>query len=430
MTAALILAFAFSAPAPKATSTADWPQWRGPNRDGKSAETGLVIPKDGPKLLYKLDDVGIGYGAPAVVGNRLYLIGNKTDAPEMLLCLDLDSGKEIWKAETSAKQFSNGWGGGPRSTPTVADGHVFTISPNGDLNCFTTEGKKVWGKSLVRDFGGKVPQWGYSESPLVDDGRVHVTPGVENAIVALDAKTGKTIWALKDVKAGDNNAYPAYSSLMPMTIGGKKIYVTQMMATGQKATMPEGSIGVFADTGKLAFQTGEIPRSTAPIPTPAISGDYIFVTAGYGAGCECYQLTLDGDRVKPKKIFANKKSMQNHHGGVIIVGDHVYGHSNSGWTCLAYKTPEADVVWQNDKFKKGSITYADGHFFCYQESDGTVAVIKADPKGWNEVARFTIPETSKKRPNSGKVWPHPVIAQGKLILRDFEKLFVYDLKAN
>ncbi len=425
MTAIFLVAIALAAPTPKDAATgSDWPQWRGPNRDGKSAATGIVFPKSGPKLLWETAKVGAGYGSPAVVGNHVYIIGgsgNKAGAEESLRCLNLADGKELWKLDlsTTPGRFSDGWGGGPRSTPTVADNHIYVLGATGDLVCATLDGKKVWSKNLVKDFGGKIPNWGYAESPLVDDGHVVVTPGSDTGMVALDAKTGKTAWECKEFSDA-----AGYSSIVPMMLGGKKLYIQQTMSH---------AIGVFAKDGKLAFSTGDIKRRTAVIPTPVISGEYVFFTAGYGAGCECYKLSLDGDKVNADQVFSNK-AITNHHGGVIGQGDFVFGHSDSGsgWTMLNLKTKDADVAWKSTKLGKGSVTYADGLFFCYEERSGDLAVVKATPdtKEWTEVGRMSLPSKSTTRPNSGKVWPHPVIAQGRLFLRDYDKLFVFDLKSN
>ncbi|CAN5270091.1 PQQ-like beta-propeller repeat protein [soil metagenome] len=419
--AALILA---AAPAPKdsANSTADWPQWRGPNRDGKSLEKDIVFPKSGPKLLWQSDKIGMGYGQPAVVGNKLFIIGgadNKPGSAESLICMTHEKGEQVWKQPigTSAGTFNAGWGGGPRSTPTVTDGMVYALGATGDLVCCTADsGKIVWQKNVVKDFGGKIPTWGYSESPLVDDGHVVVTPGNGTGMVALDAKTGKTAWKCEEFKDS-----AGYSSIIPMMHGKTKLYIQQTMSS---------ALGVNAKTGKLIFKTGEIKRRTAVIPTPVFFEDYIFFTAGYGAGCECYKLSGEGDDIKAEKVYTDYKTIANHHGGVIAIDDKVYGHSDSGgWTCFAFTKANSDPVWQKSSFGKGSITYADGHFFCYQEKDGDLAVIKASTEGWNEVGHVKIPKTSTTRPNQGKVWAHPVIAQGKLFLRDFDLLFVYDLKS-
>lgn len=410
-----------AAPVPKdGASGHDWPQWRGIERDGKSAEQGLKFTSTLPKLLWQKDTVGTGYGQPAVVGNRVYLIGaagNATDSQETLRCLNLGTGEEIWSLElgTTPGKFNVAWGGGPRSTPTVTEEFIYALGATGDLVCATLDGKRVWSKNLVEDFQGKIPMWGYSESPLVNDGRVIVTPGNGTGMAALDAKTGETVWACTEFKD------PAgYSSVMPMMLGDTKLLIQQTM---------ESAVGLHAGDGKLAFRNTELGRRTAVIPTPIISGEYVFFTAGYGAGCECYKLSKNGSEIKAERMYGGDRVLANHHGGVIGIGDHVFGHSDSGgWTFLDYKKNKPSALWTSTRLGKGSVAFAEGHFICYQESNGQVAIIKSSTEGWEEVCRFKIPRTSSQRPNMGKVWPHPVIANGKLLLRDFELLFVYDLK--
>ncbi len=417
-----LLALLAAAPA---SSAADWPQWRGPNRDGKSPETGLLhaLPEGGPKLAWKresLDEIGTGYGSPAVVGGRLYLIGGSTakvGAEESVHCLDAATGEPVWtaKLKTSPGKFLDGWGGGPRSTPTVAGDRLYVLGATGDLTCLTVaDGKEVWAKNLVKDFGGKVPQWGYSESPLVDGARVVVTPGGKKGVVALDAKTGETAWVTE--KLGDD---AGYSSLVVAEVGGVRQYVTQTAAHG---------VGVRASDGKLLWSVGEIGRKIAVIPTPVVAGDLVFFTAGYGAGCELYKLEPEGDGTKATKVYSKNKVVATHHGGVVEYEGKIYGHSDSsGWVCFDYKTGPDEPVWSSKKLDKGSITYADGHFYCYGESKGTLVQIKATPEGWQEVGRFTIPKLSPTRPGQGKVWTHPVVAGGKLYLRDYEHLYCYDI---
>ncbi|MFO0847907.1 MAG: PQQ-binding-like beta-propeller repeat protein [Gemmataceae bacterium] len=426
------------------TVAADWPQWRGPNRDGKSADTGLLKewPKGGPKLAWKLDDVGAGYGTPAVVGDRVYLVGaegKKAGAKEFVLCVSAADGKQLWKTpiDTAEARFLDGWGGGPRGTPTVTAGKLFALGASGDLVCLNAaNGSQLWAVNLVRDFGGSVPQWGYSESPLVDGNKVIVTPGgrpagkgkkgggepakpsakSQGAVVALDAESGILVWGCKELTD------PAgYSSFVVTTVGGVRVYVQQTMESG---------VGIAADSGKLLFKVGEIGRSVAVIPTPVVDGEGVFYTAGYGAGCEYYKLSSSGGGVKAEKVYSKNKVVANHHGGVIELGGKVYGHSDSnGWVCFDYKTGPDEPVWKNKGPGKGSIAYADGHFFCYSESKGELVRIKATPDGWEEAGKFTIPATSQLRKGtSGQIWPHPVVANGKLYLRDYELLFVYDLK--
>ncbi len=407
---------------------ADWPQWRGPNRDGKSADTGLSAawPEGGPKLAWKLDNVGDGYGQPAVVGDRVYLIGaegNKVGAKEFALCLSAADGKEQWRTplETSGDKYADAWGGGPRATPTVIGGKLYGLGVAGDLRCLdAATGKVVWTKNLVSDFGGGIPNWGYSESPLVDSGNVVVTPGNKTGMVALKADSGETAWKCEELKDG-----AGYSAIIPAVVGGVRVYIQQTAAH---------AVGVRAADGKLLFSTGEIKRTTAVIPTPVVVGDLAFFTSGYRAGCELYKLAADGkDGVSATKVYSKNNVLLNHHGGVVEHDGYMFGHSdgNGGlnkWVCFDYKTGPDQPTWSDNGPGKGSIIYADSHFYLYGEKSGELVRIKATKDGYQEAGKFKIPATSKERKGTdGKVWPHPVIANGKLYLRDYELLYVYDL---
>jgi outer membrane protein assembly factor BamB len=422
----LLVAAGFAATA----AAADWPQWRGPNRDGKSADTGLLQewPKGGPKLLWKIDTLGGGYGAPAVVGDRIYILSGEsaTDfAPEYVVCLNVADGKELWRTKLAEQQTGpegvqgkfRMYGGGPRSTPTVAGDFVYGLGGTGDLACVaTSDGKLVWRKNLAADFGGRVPSWGYSESPLVDDGKVVCCAGGKGGAVALDAKTGDTVWRCRDLTDD-----AGYSSFVVAEVGGVRQYVTQTSVKG---------IGVRANDGKLLWRVGEIGRAIAVIPTPVVAGDgHVFFTAGYRAGCELYKLDPDGSGgTRATKVYSRNKVLDNQHGGVVEVGGYVYGYSDSQrWVCFDYRKGPDEPVWTSNKLGKGSVTYADGHLVCYAESDGTVALVKATPVGWQEAGRFTLPVKSKLRPPGGRFWPHPVVAHGRLYLRDTEHLCCYDV---
>ena len=405
-------------------AAADWPQWRGPNRDGKSAETGLLkgFPEGGPKLLWSVTDpesIGTGYGTPAIVKGRLYIVGAdgaKQDAAESCVCLDAATGKPVWKMAlgTTKGKFLDGWGGGPRSTPTVDGDTVYVLGSTGDLVAFgAADGKVIWHKNLVKEYGGAIPQWGYSESPLIDGEKIVVSPGSKTGMVALDKKTGEKVWACEELKDA-----AGYSSVIPATFGGVKTYVQQ---TQQHA------VGVEAATGKLLWSVGEIKRRIAVIPTPVVVGNDIYFTAGYGAGGELVTVAADG---KSAKVASKTTAIANHHGGVIELNGKLYGHSDAKqWFCYDFKAGGDDLVWASDKLDKGSITYADGQFYCYGQGKGTLVTITASEGGWQETGRFTIPEKSALRPGQGLVWAHPVVADGKLFLRDYEKLFVYDIGA-
>jgi outer membrane protein assembly factor BamB len=398
---------------PSLAASGDWPEFRGPNRDGISKETGLLKewPAGGPPLAWKATGLGAGYSGVAVVGDRIYTAGDRSDS-SVVLALNRVNGSVLW----SAKLGKTGPVGqpqyeGPRATPTVHEDKVFALGQWGELVCLeTASGKEVWRKELVKDFSGTLPQWGYAESPLVDGDRLIVTPGGEKGtIVALDKKTGPVVWQSKEFTD------PAhYSSLVPVEYGGVRQYVQ---------LTPASVAGVAAADGRLLWRA---PRkgSVAVIPTPVFDNGLVYVTSGYGVGCNLFKVTAADGKFTAEQVYANK-TMANHHGGVIKVGDYVYGHSEAkGWTCQDFKTGEAK--WQEkQKLGKGSIAFADGCFYLRQEDGpGTVALIEATPEGYKEKGRFDQPERSKK-----KSWPHPVIAGAKLYLRDQDLLLCYDLKA-
>ena len=389
----------------------DWPQFRGPNRAGISAETGLLqeLPPGGPPLVWKATGLGAGYSTVSVVGNRIYTIGENNESSSVV-ALDAADGKKIW----SAKLGKPGAPGvpafaGPRATPTVEGNLLVAVGQWGEMACFETgEGKELWRKDYTQDFGGTRPVWGFSESPLIDGDKVVITPGgSEGAIVALDKKTGALIWRSKGFTDS-----PHYSSLIVADIGGVRQYI-QLTA--------ESVVGIAAAEGKLLWQAARKGK-IAVIPTPIYSDGCVYVTSGYGIGCNLFKVTEAGGKFTVEEIYANKV-MDDKHGGVIKVGDFVYGHAdNKGWTCQDFKTGAAK--WQSNNPGKGSIVYADGRFYVRAEDKGTVVLIEASPEGYKEHGRFEQPDRSDK-----KAWPHPVIAQGKLYLRDMDTLLCYDVKA-
>ncbi|MFN0077714.1 MAG: PQQ-binding-like beta-propeller repeat protein [Prosthecobacter sp.] len=386
----------------------DWPQWRGPNRDDVSTETGLLKkwPASGPKRAWVSQEAGLGYSGFAVSGGKIYTMG-LYDAEEKVVCLDAATGKKVWDSFVGAI-YKNKWGDGPRCTPTVAGGKVYAIGGNGDLVCLdAATGKQDWSKSLVKDLGGKVQGWGYTESPLVEGDLVIVTPGGgQGAIAALSTKSGKVEWQTKDVT---ENAQ--YSSIIPIDHGGQRQYVQLLMKT---------ILGVSKE-GKVLWQT-DFPGQTAVIPTPIYSDGQVYVTAGYGVGCKAVKLGAGS----AEEVYANK-NMENHHGGVVLVNGLLYGHSNNGgWTCQDFKTGE--VVWQDKGVGKGAVAYADGMLYCQSENDGTIALVETSKKGWNMVSSFKLEAQTSQRAKDGRIWTHPVVVGGKLYLRDQEFISCYDVK--
>ena len=411
-----------------AAQAADWPQWRGSDRMDVSKETGLLKtwPKEGPKLLWTLRDAGAGYSGPAVVGATLYTMGAEGKT-EYLYALDTKTLKKAWSAEVGPL-FTDGHGDGPRATPTVDGAYVYSLGAQGDLiGVRSADGDVVWRKNLKRELGGEMwSEWGYSESPLVDGGKLVCTPGGKGGtLAAFDKKTGDLLWRSKEW-----TDKAAYSSLVPVEVGSVRQYV-QM--TGESVA------GVAADDGRLLWRC---PRrsATAPVPTPIVADDCVYVTSGYRAGCLLLRLTAHGKDVTCAELHKSM-NMVNHHGGALLTNGNVYGYDdNKGLICQDWRT--TDVVWKQkdydalwDKehnrgvFGKMSLTCADGQLYCYGEDDGAVLLIEATPKGLVENGRFTIPEHSRMKRNSGKIWTHPVVADGKLYLRDQELIFCYDVKA-
>jgi outer membrane protein assembly factor BamB len=392
---------------------ADWPQFRGPNRDNISPDTGLVkqLPAGGPPLLWKATGLGTGYSDVSIVGNRIYTIGENKETSSVI-ALDAADGKLVW----SAKVGKPGAPGnpeffGPRGTPTVSGGLVVALGQWGDLVAVdASSGKELWRKHYDQDFGGKRPSWGYSESPLIDGDQVVITPGgAEGSIVALNKKTGAVLWRSKGFADP-----PCYSSLIIAEIGGVRQYV---QLTDRHV------VGIATADGKVLW-TAPRPGRVAVIPTPIYSDGFVYVTSGYGVGCNLFHVTAEGGNFTAKEVYANKV-MANHHGGVIKVGDFVYGYSDGkGWTCQDFKTGEAK--WQEkEKLGKGAIACADGHFYLRTEDKGTMALIDATPEGYRELGRFEQPDRSKD-----KAWTHPVICGGKFYLRDQDLLLCYNLKAS
>ncbi len=388
----------------------DWPQWRGPDRSDLSKETGLLKewPPEGLKQTWLFKNAGQGYSGPAIVGGKLLTLGTR-DGKEILLALDANTGQEIW-THALGSILGNNWGDGPRGTPSVDGDKVYALSGPGVLACVSlADGKEVWTTKLS-DIGGKVPGWGYTESPLVDGDQVVVTPGGGNgAIAAFDKATGKLLWQSKGFTDGAQ-----YSSIVPAAINGEKQYIQLTM---------QSVVGISPKDGAVLWKQ-PFPGKTAVIPTPVVKDNQVYVTAGYGAGCAALKIEA-GNKIS---IAYENKVMKNHHGGVILVGDYLYGHSDgNGWVCQDWKTGEQK--WnEKSKLGKGAIGYADGMFYCLEESSGTVALIEASPDGWNEKGRFKLdPQTTIRSPQ-GHIWTHPVIANGNLYLRDQDLIFCYSVK--
>ena len=394
-------------PKPQAQPQPDWAQWHGPNRDNLSTETGLLKswPSGGPKLLWSVRNLGAGYGAVAIKGDRIYVQGT-TGRDSVVFALNRADGKPVWQAPIGPA-LDQDRGGGPRGTPTVEGDLIYAISENGDLACIRNNDAHVsWHRNMLRDYNGRNPNWHISESPLIDGNNVIATPGGRNGgIVAFDKKDGKEVWAARDLGQG-----AGYASCIVADVGGVRTIMNLMADSG---------VGVRATDGKLLWTYEKPANDVANCTTPVYRDNKVFYTSAYGTGCGLLALTPGGGEVKTQEIYFNR-DMQNHHGGVVLVKDHLYGFSNAILTCMDFATGK--VAWRDRSVGKGSLTYADGMLFLLGENN-TVGLAEANPTAYVEKGRFNIEDQG--RPS----WAHPVVCGGKLYIRNQGVLSCYSLAA-
>lgn len=393
----------------------DWPQWRGVNRDGLSAETGLLQawPEQGPPLRWRVDGLGSGYSSVAIERGRVFTMGQRPDGA-FLIALNTTDGSELWA--TSIGQ------GVPNSTPTVDGDFVYALGLEGDLVCVDAEtGEVSWHRNIQSEFDGSVmSDLGYSESVLVDGDRLICTPGAPDAaLVALDKKTGETLWqaALPDSVGPNGIDGAGYSSAVISEACGIRQYV-QLMG--------RGAIAVDAESGRTLWTYNRIANAYANIATPIVKEDYVFCSAAYGAGSVLLKVSPDGDGLEAEEVYyLDHKELQNHHGGLVLVGDYLYaghGHNNGFPLCLGLKTGE--IAWRPGRGPgtgSAAVLYADGHVY-FRYENGTMALIEATPEAYRVKGQF------RAATDNGKGWSHPVIAGGCLYLRDQGTLLCYGLR--
>ncbi|MCS6852181.1 MAG: PQQ-like beta-propeller repeat protein [Gemmataceae bacterium] len=410
----------WSSSAENAATRSDWPQFRGPKRDGVSSDTGLLTswPKEGPPLLWEAKGCGRGYASVAVTGGRVFTMGDgpstADDKDEYVLCFDDTNGKQLWKAKLGPawNRGSESWQSS-RSTPTVDGDRVYALTAYGDLVCLeTATGREVWRKNLNKDFGGrKGDGWGYSESVLIDGDKLICTPGgPKSTMVALNKRDGSLIWAA----SVPNDRGAGHASAVVAEIGGIRVYVQ---------TSASGAFAVRASDGKFLWHYPF--GATAVIPTPIVRGDLVFVDAGYGTGGALLKQIPDGDSVKMEVVYPLKRELNNKHGGIVLVGDYIYGDTDANGVPWCAEFLTGTVRWKQRGSGSGSasITYADGHLYV-RYSNGVIALVKATPEGYKESGSFKIPH-SGSRPS----WSHPVVVNGRLYLREGDYLLCYDVRA-
>jgi outer membrane protein assembly factor BamB len=400
---------------------ADWPGWRGPARDAHSTETGLLgqWPAGGPPLAFRAHGLGAGLSSVAVVGDRIYTMGDREGA-QHVIALDRADGKVRWTAKVGPTHDDEY--GGPRATPTVDGALLYAIGTEGDLVCLeTATGKERWRKSLTRDFGGSMMTgWKFSESPLVDGDRVVFSPGSPTAaLAAVDKQTGRTIWQAAVPSLGAQGRDGAgYSSIVVSNAAGTKQYV-QLLG--------RGLVGVRAADGKFLWGYNRIANRVANIATPIVRANFVFASTGYQTGAVLLELYKDGDGVAAREIyFLEATTFQNHHGGIVLAGNHLYsGHGHKLELPICIDFISGKVAWGGNIRNAGqgsaAVLYADGRIY-YRYQDGTVLLVEATPEGYREKGSFTIPDVT--RPS----WPHLALADGRLYVREQDSLYAYDVR--
>lgn len=386
-------------------SPTEWSQWRGPNRDGISPETGLLQewPAGGPPLAWQAAGAGTGYSSMSTSGGRLYTIGARDDV-EYVMAFDRATGKKLWET-ANGRRFRNERGDGPRSTPTTEGDRLYAFGGTGEVSCLdAATGRKIWSVDLVRTFGGVTPYWGYSESPLIVGDRIILyAGGRRSSVVALNKSDGTTAWQQPGDGAG-------YSSPMLLRTGSLQQVV---FFTASRA------LAVDPRDGRLLWSYDRVSNNTANIATPIVQGNHVFLSSDYGTGSALLEVRASGNLASANEVYFTRE-MRNHHASSVLVGEHLYGFNSSILTALDFDTGE--MAWRSRSVGKGSLIYADQRLYLYSEN-GVVGLADASPAGYQERGRFEL------RTGASPAWSHPIITNGMLILRDQDRLYAYDIKA-
>lgn len=421
-----LLAFSLALALALTLGAEDWPTFRGPNRNDVSKETGLLKswPESGPPLAWKTTGLGAGFSSVAVMGDKVFTMGD-VGKDCFLFGIDRAKGGKVWERKVGP---AGGGGGfvGPRSTPATDGTHVYGLGWSGDLVCATAkDGKEVWRKNFKSDFKGSSGGWSYSESPLIDGDRLVVTPGgPKAAVVALNKKTGAVEWS-GAIPGGDS---AGYSSVVIAELGGVKQYIT---------LMANGLVSFAAKDGKLLWRYGtsneRFGGNTANIPTPIVSGEYVFAVAGYRqGGGALLKVTKSGTEFAAEEVYWNPE-LKNKHGGVVLVGDRLFGDRDDGGNLWCAELKTGNVLWsrRGGKGPKGdagegggsaSLTYADGKLYV-RYSDGWVVLVDATADKYVPISSFKVPN------GRSNTWAHPVVSGGKLYIRELDVLYCHDVAA-
>jgi outer membrane protein assembly factor BamB len=407
-----VLAFVLVAVA--TVGAADWPQWRGPNRDNQSTETGLfrAWPAGGPKVLWKTP-VGEGYAGVAIRGGRLFI--NDYDAPKkehVVRALSMTDGKEVWRWSYAVDIRPNH--GITRTVPSVTDKYVFSLDPKCRFHALDAKtGKVLWQKNLVQDFKATIPGWYAGQNPLLDGDRVVLATGGAALIVAFDQATGKEIWR----SANPGKDVMSHSSLMATTIGGVKQYLYLTM---------NKVVGIAAADGQILW-TIPFAAKMAAVPSPLAIGDgRVFITSGYEAGSMMIQVEKGASGFTAKKLYDLKSTEFNSEVHTpILFKNHLFAvgsKSRGRFMCVGL---DGKVVWQSPAssgdpsgartFDLGGFLLADGMFFVVDGKSGMLRLLEASTTGYKELASAPV--------LSGEdVWGPLALADRRLVLRDMNQL--------
>jgi outer membrane protein assembly factor BamB len=388
---------------------ADSPQFRGPERDGIFADTGLLKawPESGPALLWQFEGVGQGYSSVAVVDGVAYVNGMGEDGQGYLLALDAQ-GQPLWKVPYGP-ETQNAQARGSRGTPTVDGDRIYVMSGVGGLSCHNrADGNLIWQVDVMKEFGGAPVSWDIAESPLIHGNLVFATPGGPDAsVVALDKTTGKTVW-----KSQGFSEPSAYCSPNIYTFGGRDVLVTMTA---------KSVVGVDAKTGKPLWTHPHETEYDIHACTPVVQGSLLYYTGGYGSGGGALEVSADGSIVTPKW---SDKNLDCQHHGVVLVDGYIYGtgHKSRGLKCLELATGK--LMWSTDEISQGDVIYADGMLYVYEGPQrGIVSLVKATPEGFERTGSFAVPKARDKH------WANPAIADGRLYIRHAGTLYAYDIAA-
>ena len=397
-----------------AAGDGDWPCFHGPKRDNLSAEKGLISawPEDGPGLLWTASGIGHGYSTVSISGDRIFTAG-MIDKQTYVMALDM-SGKKLWQklnGQSWQATERQSWAvpyAGSRATPTVDGDTVYHLSDLGRLTAFDVRtGEEKWHIDIMETFKAERPEYGYSESVLIHGEVLICCPaGEEGYIVALDKGTGRTLWANTDIKDA---------------VGNCSVVIARIDDHQQVITLSASRILSFdPNDGRLLWDYAFANDRENNVADAIISDSLVFASSGYGKGSILLQPKRQADGKFSVQPVWTSELLDNHHGGVLLVDGFLYGagHEARGWFCLDFKT--GAKRWQTPG--KGSLTYADGQLYCFDER-GTMALVKATPDKYNQVGSFRLP-----RGGEGPYWAHPVVCGGRLYLRHSDQLYAYDIR--